>query len=327
LKIVLSAENIIQVVSQAYETSNLPLAARKSGKVRDWYDLPGQRRLLITTDRLSAFDRNLAVVPYKGQVLNQLSAWWFEKTADVISNHLLAIPDPNAAVVTEVKPYPIEVIVRGYITGVTETALWHRYELGERKIYGYAFQTGLKKNQQLPEPIITPTTKGGITGHDERLTCAEVVEKGYLDAKSWEKIQTSALAIFKRGQQIAHSAGMILVDTKYEFGQSIDGPIMLIDEIHTPDSSRFWKVDTYQDRFKSGEEPENFDKEFIRRYYADIGYRGEGEPPAIKPDLWVQASQRYIQIYELLTGLTFAPGDYPVNPRLVNHLREKGFIL
>lgn len=322
----LSADSITQVLSQAYEASDLPLAYRKCGKVRDWYDLTGQRRLLITTDRLSAFDRNLAVVPYKGQVLNQLSAWWFEKTADVISNHLLAIPDPNAAVVTEVEPYPVEVIVRGYITGVTETALWRRYELGEREIYGYFFPSGLKKNQQLPEPIITPTTKGGITGHDERLTCAEVVEKGYLDAKSWAKIQSSALAIFKRGQQIALSAGMILVDTKYEFGLSADGQIKLIDEVHTPDSSRFWKADTYQDRFKAGEEPENFDKEFIRRQYADLGYRGEGEPPEIKPELWVQASQRYIQIYELLTGLTFEPGDYPVNPRLLKNLREKGFI-
>lgn len=322
----LSAESITKVLSQAYESSDLPLASRKSGKVRDWYDLTGQRRLLITTDRLSAFDRNLAVVPYKGQVLNQLSAWWFEKTADVISNHVLDIPDPNAVVVTEVKPFPVEVIVRGYITGVTETALWHRYELGEREIYGYTFESGLKKNQQLPKPIITPTTKGGITGHDERLTCAEVVEKGYVDAKSWEKIQSSALAIFKRGQQVALSAGMILVDTKYEFGLSTDGQIMLIDEVHTPDSSRFWKNDSYQHRFTSGEEPENFDKEFIRRHYADLGYRGEGEPPATKPELWVQASQRYIKIYELLTGLPFEPGEYPVNPRLMNNLRQKGFV-
>jgi phosphoribosylaminoimidazole-succinocarboxamide synthase len=326
MKIMLTAETITRVLPHAYESSNLPLANRKNGKVRDWYDLPKHRRLLVTTDRLSAFDRNLAVVPYKGQVLNQLSAWWFGKTADVISNHILSIPDPNAAVVTEVKPYPVEVIVRGYITGVTETALWRRYELGEREIYGYTFESGLKKNQQLPQPIITPTTKGGITGHDERLTCAEVVEKGYLDALSWQKIQGVALAIFKRGQEIALSAGMILVDTKYEFGLSPDGQIMLIDEVHTPDSSRFWKANTYRDRFKTSEEPENFDKEFIRRHYADLGYRGDGEPPVTTSSLWVQASQRYIQIYELLTGLTFIPGEYPVNPRLVDNLRKGGFI-
>jgi len=321
----LNAETIANLLPQAYECSNLPLANRMSGKVRDWYDLPGQLRLLVTTDRLSAFDRSLAVIPYKGQVLNQLSAWWFEKIADVIANHIQSIPDPNAAVVTKVTPYPVEVIVRGYITGVTETALWRRYELGERDIYGYHFKSGLKKNQQLPTPIITPTTKGGVTGHDERLTCAEVVEKGYLDAKSWETIQSAALAIFRRGQQVALSAGMILVDTKYEFGLSPDGQIMLIDEVHTPDSSRFWKADTYQSRFDSGLEPENFDKEFIRRQYADLGYRGEGEPPVMPSALWVQASQRYIQIYEMLTGSSFIPGDYPVNPRVVNNLREKGF--
>lgn len=322
----LNAETIAKLLPQAFENSDLPLANRMRGKVRDWYDLPGGLRLLVTTDRLSAFDRSLAVVPYKGQVLNQLSAWWFKKTADVIPNHLLSMPDPNAAVVTKVTPYPVEVIVRGYITGVTETALWRRYELGEREIYGYHFDSGLKKNQQLAEPIITPTTKGGDTGHDERLTCAEVVEKGYLDAKSWQIIQTAALAIFKRGQQIALTAGMILVDTKYEFGLSPDGQIMLIDEVHTPDSSRFWKADTYQARFESGMEPENFDKEFIRRQYANLGYRGEGDPPAMPSGLWVQASQRYIQIYEMLTDSTFLPGAYPVNPRVVNNLRAKGFI-
>ena len=322
----LTAETIAQVLPIAFETSNLPLPNPMSGKVRDWYDLPGQNRLLVTTDRLSAFDRNLAVVPYKGQVLNQLSAWWFKKTADLISNHIRSIPDPNAAVVNKVIPLPIEVIVRGYITGVTETALWRRYELGERQIYGYSFQSGLKKNQQLPHPIITPTTKGGVTGHDERLTCAEVVEKGYLDARSWDLIQTAALNIFTRGQEIAQAAGIILVDTKYEFGLSADGEILLIDEVHTPDSSRFWKADTYPQRFASGEEPENFDKEFIRRNYADLGYRGEGTPPAMPSSLWIQASQRYIQIYEMLTGLTFIPGEYPVNRRLLNHLHEKGFV-
>ncbi len=320
----ISVETLTRLLPQAYESSDLPLANRKTGKVRDWYDLPGQRRLLVTTDRLSAFDRNLALVPFKGQVLNQLSGWWFEKTADIISNHLIEIPDPNAAVVTLVNPCPIEVIVRGYITGVTETALWRRYELGEREIYGYTFDEGLKKNQQLPDPIITPTTKGGITGHDERLTCAEVVEQGYLDAYKWETIQSAALAIFKRGQEVALSAGMILVDTKYEFGIAPDGRIMLIDEVHTPDSSRFWKADSYQQRFTSGEEPENFDKEFIRRQYSDLGYRGEGEPPNMPADLWVKASQRYIQIYELLTGSEFQPGEYPVNERLTESLQKKG---
>lgn len=322
----LNTQEILPIIPMAYASSDLPISNRTAGKVRDWYDLSGNKRLLVTTDRLSAFDRSLAVVPYKGQVLNQLSAWWFEKTTDLIPNHILSIPDPNAAVVTKVKPFPVEVIVRGYITGVTETALWRRYELGEREIYGYTFKDGLQKNQQLPAPIITPTTKGGETGHDERLTCAEVVSQGYLDAASWDQIQTAALAIFKRGQEVALAAGMILVDTKYEFGLADDGRIMLIDEVHTPDSSRFWKADSYTERFTAGDEPVNFDKEFIRRHYAALGYRGEGEPPAVDANLWVQASQRYIQIYELLTGLAFNPAAYPVNPRLIRALRQAGVI-
>jgi phosphoribosylaminoimidazole-succinocarboxamide synthase len=322
----ISDETITSVISQAFENSQIALPGHSTGKVRDWYDLPDRRRLIVTTDRLSAFDRNLAVVPYKGQVLNQLAAWWFEQTADVIPNHILSIPDPNAAEVSEVTPFPVEVIVRGYITGVTSTALWQRYSMGEREIYGYTFGPGLKKNQQLDTPIITPTTKGGPSGHDERLTCAEVVKKGYLDAASWEQIQTAALAIFKRGQEVALKAGMILVDTKYEFGRVADGRIMLIDEVHTPDSSRFWKADTYAKLFKAGEEPDNFDKEFIRRYYADRGYRGEGEPPAVEAQIWVQACRRYIQIYELLTGLTFIPAEYPVNPRLIQNLRREGLL-
>jgi len=282
---------------------------------------------LITTDRLSAFDRVLAAVPYKGQVLNQLSAWWFENTADLIPNHVLSIPDPNALIAREVQPYPIEVIVRGYITGVTSTALWYRYSLGERGIYGYAFPEGLVKNQVLPEPIITPTTKDGPTGHDERLTCAEVTQQGWIDPKSWEVIQAAALALFKRGQEIAHRAGLILVDTKYEFGRSEDGQVMLIDEVHTPDSSRFWKANTYNERFSAGEEPENFDKEFIRLAYAEQNYRGEGNPPEMPASLWVSASQRYIALYEMLTGQVFIPESYPVEPRLQENLRKAGVLL
>jgi phosphoribosylaminoimidazole-succinocarboxamide synthase len=282
--------------------------------------------LIITTDRLSAFDRVLSAVPFKGQVLNQLSNWWFENTRDIVNNHLLETPDPNAVVVSEANPIMVEVIVRGYITGVTTTALWYRYSLGEREIYGYQFPEGLQKNQKLPEPIITPTTKGGASGHDERLTCSEVVSRGLLDEKTWGSVQSAALAIFKRGQQLAEKSGIILVDTKYEFGLDSDGQILLIDEVHTPDSSRFWKMDTYQKRFDSGEEPENFDKEFIRLAYADKGFRGDGLPPVMPDSLWVAASQRYIRIYELLTGSIFSPGNYPVEPRLINSLKLEGII-
>lgn len=313
----LTTDQIRAVLPDALGETHLPLPGRQSGKVRDWYPLSNRRRLLVTTDRLSAFDRILARVPFKGQVLNQLSAWWFDQTRDVIANHQIDVPDPNALIATEVEPFAVEVIVRGYITGVTSTALWYRYSIGERDIYGYHFPDGLRKNDRLPEPIITPTTKGGPTGHDERLTCDEVVTHGLLDRATWDQVQAAALAIFKRGQVIAQNAGLILVDTKYEFGRAPDGTVMLIDEVHTPDSSRFWKADSYAGRFADGEEPENFDKEFVRLAYAEHGYRGDGPIPAMPDDLWIAASQRYIAIYEMLTGQTFVPGEYPVEPRLM----------
>ncbi len=312
----ISREKLLERLPLACGETDLPLPGKTVGKVREWYPLGNGKRLIVTTDRLSAFDRILAKVPYKGQVLNQLSAWWFEQTRDIIPNHLISIPDPNAAIVTEVEPLLVEVVVRGYISGVTTTALWYRYHLGEREIYGYRFPERLRKNERLPEPIITPTTKGGPSGHDERLTCAEVVSKGILDAETWEQVQTAALAIFKRGQELAQKAGLILVDTKYEFGRAPDGRILLIDEVHTPDSSRFWKADSYESRFAAGHEPENFDKEFVRIAYAEKGYRGEGEIPSMPDELWAAASERYITIYEMLTGQEFAPGAYPVNERL-----------
>jgi len=322
----ISQNELINLIPSALDETNLPLPNKQAGKVRDWYDLPDGKRLIITTDRLSAFDRILARVPYKGQVLNQLSAWWFEQTKDIIPNHLLSMPDPNASIVTEVQPLLVEVIIRGYISGVTSTALWYRYSLGERNIYGYDFPEGLQKNQALPEPIITPTTKGGVTGHDERLTCAEVVSKGILDEQTWAKIQEAALSVFKRGQALAKQAGLILVDTKYEFGRAPDGSVMLIDEVHTPDSSRFWKADTYEARFFAGEDPENFDKEFVRIAYAEKGYRGDGEIPSMPNKLWAAASERYITIYEFLTGRTFEAGEYPVEQRLITNLKNTGVI-
>ncbi len=318
----LTQEKLIELLPIACRETDLPLPGKATGKVRDWYDLSPEKRLIVTTDRLSAFDRVLAAVPYKGQVLNQLSGWWFKNTADILPNHLESLPDPNVSIVTRVEPIPVEVIVRGFITGVTSTALWYRYSLGEREIYGYTFPEGLTKNQQLPEPIITPTTKGGVTGHDERLTCAEVVETGLLEAATWEQVQAAALAIFKRGQELARKSGLILVDTKYEFGRTPDGRVLLIDEVHTPDSSRFWKADTYQAQVAAGQEPENFDKEFVRIAYAEKGYRGEGEIPAMPAELWASASQRYITIYEMLTGESFVPGAYPVEPRLVENLKD-----
>jgi phosphoribosylaminoimidazole-succinocarboxamide synthase len=312
----LSAATIQSLISQAFTGVDLPqLGTRHSGKVRDFYFVD-DRRVLITTDRLSAFDRILTTVPYKGQVLNQLSAFWFDQTQDIIANHCLDVPDPNVTIAQECEPFPVEVVVRGYITGVTQTALWYRYALGERQIYGYTFPDGLQKNEPLPEPIITPTTKGRAGEHDERITCDEVIERGLLDPDTWEQVQVAALEVFKRGQELAQKGGLILVDTKYELGRAPDGRVMLIDEVHTPDSSRFWVADSYEDQLAQGLEPENFDKEFLRLWYAERGYRGDGEPPDATEELIVQVSQRYIACYERLTGQAFVPGSYPVEERL-----------
>ncbi len=313
----LSEHEIRQHVTHAFAGLKEP-APDIRGKVRDIYLRPGQR-LLVTTDRLSAFDRVLGLVPFKGQVLNQLSAFWFANLKEV-GNHLLSIPDPNVTRARECRALPVEVIVRGYISGVTSTALWYRYSLGERSIYGYTFPDGLQKNAKLPEPIITPTTKGGPGQHDERLTCAEVAERGILEPALWQQVQRAALAVFRRGQEMAARGGLILVDTKYEFGLTAEGELALIDEVHTPDSSRFWRADSYAGRFAAGEEPENFDKEFVRLWYAARGYRGDGEPPAWDIDLSVMASQRYIAVYEMLTGRPFVPAAYPADERVARAL-------
>ncbi len=287
---------------------------KQTGKVRDIYSQDGQR-VLITTDRVSAFDRVLGAIPFKGQVLNQLSAWWFDQVRDVVANHVIAVPDPNVTIAHEAEVLPVEVIVRGYITGVTSTSLWTLYDKGERKPYGISLPDGLKKNDPLPTPIITPTTKATGGAHDERLTRDEILEQGLVERSLWEQVEQSALAIFARGQQVARQAGLILVDTKYEFGL-IDGKLALVDEVHTPDSSRYWIADT----LVPGQEPQNFDKEFLRLWFVEHGYRGEGQPPPMPAEFIAQAAERYIAAYERLTGLTFMPGEQPADARIARAL-------
>ena len=294
----------------------LPLDDRRVGKVRVSYALPNGRRLFVTTDRLSAFDRIIAGVPYKGQVLNQLSMWWFRNTGDIISNHAISEPDPNVLVATEARPLPVEVVVRGYITGVTDTALWTQYANGDRTIYGHKFPDGLSKNTRLRTPIITPTTKGADGGHDEPLSSAEVVERELVEEELWGRVEAAALALFERGAERGAAAGLILADTKYEFGLSANGDLLLIDEVHTPDSSRWWIEESYQQRFRSGDEPESLDKEVVRRALADAGYTGEGPIPELAPEVWSATSARYIDAYERLTGNEFIPGAYPAGPRI-----------
>lgn len=308
-------------VEQPFLDVDLPLRDRRVGKVRVSYAWDEGERLFITTDRLSAFDRVIAGVPRKGQVLNQLAAWWFATTRDIVENHVLGVPDPNVTIARAATPLPVEVIVRGHITGVTSTSLWRQYDEGARTIYGYTFPDGLQKNTELPTPIITPTTKAEAGAHDEPLSCAEVTEKGLVEPELWDRVQAAALAVFERGREVASSAGLILADTKYEFGLASDGTLLLIDEVHTPDSSRFWVRESYAARLAAGDEPESLDKEVIRRALADAGYSGEGDPPTLGADVWQATTDRYIDAYERITGLSFNPGATPVADRIVTWVK------
>ncbi|OGG27119.1 phosphoribosylaminoimidazolesuccinocarboxamide synthase [Candidatus Gottesmanbacteria bacterium RIFCSPLOWO2_01_FULL_39_12b] len=296
------------------------MGPKHQGKVRDYYLHKG-RRILITTDRISAFDRVLGFIPYKGQVLNQLSSFWFSKTADIVDNHLISIPHPNVAIVKDAKPYPVEMVVRGYITGVTTTSIWYSYEKGERVIYGIKFPQGLRKNQKLKTPIITPTTKAEHGLHDERLTHEEILKKKLISPTVLKQMEKAALALYERGNKICNKRGLILVDTKYEFGE-YKGKLVLIDEIHTPDSSRYWKAENYRQRFEKGMEPENFDKEFFRIWYTTHGYRGDGKPPEMPVDLQIKTAVRYIKIYEMITGKKFKPGKYPLEEGIRKALKK-----
>lgn len=307
----LSQEQLIRAIPHALQTVDLEgWGEKQTGKVRDIYTVAG-RRVLITTDRVSAFDRVLGAIPFKGQVLNQLSAWWFEQVSDVVESHVIDVPDPNVTVAHEAQTLPVEVIVRGYITGVTSTSLWTLYANGERQPYGISLPDGLQKNDALPTPIITPTTKATGGAHDERLTRDEIVERGLIEKSLWEQAENVALAIFARGQAVARDAGLILVDTKYEFGL-VDGRLVLIDEVHTPDSSRFWTAESYG----QGGEPKNFDKEFLREWFVAQGYRGDGVAPKMPDDVIAAVAGRYIAAYERLTGRTFEPGEQPTAERI-----------
>lgn len=305
---------------QPFLDVDLALPDRRDGKVRVSYRLEDGNRLFVTTDRLSAFDRVIAGVPYKGQVLNELAAWWFAQTDDIVPNHLISVPDPNVLIARNASPLPVEVVVRGYITGVTSTSLWQQYADGARTMYGHHFPDGLRKNTALPHALVTPTTKAENGGHDEPLTVADVISRRLVEPNLWGETVEAALRLFQRGQQVAASAGLILADTKYEFGLDDDGRLMLIDEMHTPDSSRYWIADTHEARLADGKEPESLDKEVVRRALLATGYRGEGPPPALPDEVWQETSTRYIDAYERLTGTTFQPGAYPVGPRILEHL-------
>ncbi len=300
----------------------LDLPGHRAGKVRETWQLPDGKRLLVTTDRLSAFDRIIGLVPHKGQVLNQLAAWWFEQTADIVANHVVSMPDPNALIAVDARPLPVEVVVRARLTGSTSTAILPRYLAGERLLYGHTLPDGLVAHGPLPEPIVTPTTKAADGDHDEPITVAEVAEQGLVEPALWERIQRVSLELFARGADIADRAGFVLADTKYEFGLGPDDELLLIDEMHTPDSSRYWSKATLEERLAAGQAPDGYDKEPVRLALKAAGYGGEGSPPELPPEVWQQTSDRYVELYERLTDRTFVPGQQPANERILANLSE-----
>jgi phosphoribosylaminoimidazole-succinocarboxamide synthase len=293
------------------------------GKVRDNYDLPDGRRIIIASDRISAFDQNLAAIPLKGQVLTQTAKFWFEATADICPNHVIEYPDPNVLVGRRLTILPVEIVVRDYLAGTTGTSILSLYKAGQREMYGIRLAEGMRDNERLPQTIITPTSKAFHGGHDEPLTPAEIVEQGLLSQEQWRTVSDYALALFAKGREMARERGLILVDTKYEFGIDESGKIMIADEIHTPDSSRYWFLESYQQRFEAGERPESFDKDFIRTWVVARCDPYKDEIPDIPQDVVLETSRVYIDAFERITGQTFAlpPKDVPVLERVRRNLK------
>jgi len=296
-------EIISRNLLQCLKDTHLDGFPKYQGKVRDRYDL-GDRYALITTDRQSAFDRVLAAIPFKGQVLNQTGAWWFEQTKDILNNHVISIPDPNVTLAKKCQPFPVEFVVRGYMTGSSSTSIWTQYDAGIREYCGEKLPESMVKNQKFPHPILTPTTKE--EAHDRPISPQEIVDEGWMSKEHWEYASEHALMLFDRGQELSRRNGLILVDTKYEMGLSEDGQILLIDEIHTPDSSRYWLQPSYERRFKEGKEPENVDKEFLRLWFRENcdPYKDETLPKAPE-ELVIELAARYIHLFETITSQTF----------------------
>ncbi len=314
-------ERIRQELGNCLIDTNLSQGEKFIGKVRDRYDL-GDRMALITTDRQSAFDRVLAAIPFKGQVLNMTSAWWFEQTRHIVPNHVISIPDPNVTIAKTCTVFPIEFVMRAYITGTTSTSLWTVYRSGRRQYCGIDVPDGLIKNQKLPTNYLTPTTKA--EDHDRPISPDEIVSENWMTADDWEQCSRIAQELFAFGQARAAEHGLVLVDTKYEMGRDENGEILLIDEIHTPDSSRYWIADSYQQRMREEQEPDNVDKEFLRLWFTEnCNPYEDGVLPAAPDDLVVELSRRYIYLYEKITGRSFEfpATDQPIETRLASNLQ------
>jgi phosphoribosylaminoimidazole-succinocarboxamide synthase len=299
------------------------LGQKYEGKVRDNYSRDG-KRIIVVTDRISAFDVVLGTIPFKGQVLNQIAAYWFAETKHIAPNHIIAVPDPCVTVAKECQTLPVEFVMRGYLTGVTTTSIWYAYERGVREFCGHRLPEGMKKHQKLPRPLLTPSTKAEHGFHDESVSRQQIIDMKAMDAKTFDQAAAIAEALFAFGQKRAAERGMILVDTKYELGKAPDGSLVLIDEIHTPDSSRYWYAADYEERLAKGEDPRALDKEYVRRHLAAKGYRGDGPPPPLEDEVRIEAARRYIEAYEIVTGRTFAPDTEEPAARMRRNLAAYG---
>jgi phosphoribosylaminoimidazole-succinocarboxamide synthase len=299
------------------------LGEKYEGKVRDNYTTQDGRRFIVVTDRISAFDRVLGTLPFKGQVLNSLAAYWFEHTRDIIPNHMLSMPDPNAMECIQCVPLKVEMVVRAYLTGVSSTSILTAYTKGEREFCGHTLPDGLTAHGPLPKPILTPTTKAEHGSHDENVSREQIIASGEVTARDFDEAAERVMALFAFGQKLCAERGLILVDTKYELGRTPEGKLVLIDEIHTPDSSRFWFKNSYDARMQAGQAPESFDKEYVRRWLAAQGFKGDGPIPTIPDDVKIEAARRYIEACDTVRGVPFVPNLDEPAARLEKNLRPK----
>jgi len=298
------------------ETTFTTLGEVYHGKVRDNYiDKKNCRRIIIASDRLSAFDRIITTIPFKGQLLSQLAVFWFDKTKHIVPNHIIEIPDPNVSIVKECKTFPVEMVIRAYITG----SAWRDYEKGEL-ISGIKFPDGLKKHQKLDNPVITPSTKAELGEHDVHISREDIIERGLVDKETYEQLEKYSMKLFEYGQKFCEKNNLILVDTKYEFGRTSEGEIVIIDEMHTPDASRFWILDTYEEKFNKGIEPDILDKEFFRQWLInEKNYMGDGPIPVIPDEIRAELASRYIESYEKITGTSFKP---PLEGNIIDRIKK-----
>jgi len=317
----ISAASYERALANTLGSSDFPaLGMKYEGKVRDNYT-KGDRRFIVVTDRVSAFDHVLGTIPFKGQLLNRMAAFWFERTKNIAANHVVHVPDPNVLECVECEALPVEMVVRAYATGTTSTSLWTHYAKGARTFCGHTLPDGLQKHQKLPQAILTPATKAAVGEHDVSASREEILASGKVAAADFDQAAKMAMDLFAAGESFAKERGLILVDTKYEFGKTKDGRIVVIDEIHTPDSSRYWIQASYAEAFAKGEDPPSLDKDYVRRYLTSVGYTGDGKPPALPDDVRIEAAKRYVKAFETVTGQEFVPNEEEPSTRILKNVQ------